>query len=178
MKKIIMVIAIMLSILLWETDVFAASESDLRAILTDSIMINNKKYVVKNDVKVLIDKYLRENSLTSDDINYIYDAVKNARDIVEDQTGDTYATLSKETKDALKQLVDNISLHTNVDASAKEGKLIVYNDDDTVFAIITDPIKQTGESTNIIYIAYTVSIAIVLVGASLLIRKLYVTKQC
>lgn len=178
MKKIMIVVTMVLSILLWTTNVFAASESDLRKILTDSITINNKKYVVKNNVKVLIDKYLHENSLTSEDINYIYDAVKTARDIVEDQSGDTYATLSKKAKDELKQLVDNISLHTNVDATAKEGKLIIYNDDDTVFAIITDPIKQTGESTNIIYIAYVVSIAIILVGAGLLVRKLYITRQC
>ena len=172
MKKLLIVITLLVGALFLANNVYAASEADLKSILTDPVNIGGKEYEIKSKVKALVDKYLNENDLSSADINYIYNVATEARNKLKNQSSTTIEGLSADIKQQLKDMVDDINDHTDVDATVLNGKLIIYNDDNTEFAKISDPVKQTGESANILYGVYITSLLIVLVGVMLTVKKL------
>ena len=172
MKKLLIVLSLLFGVLFWTSNVNAATLEDLKKILTDPIVLGGQESEIKNDVKVRVDKYLKENTLSSADINYIYNAVTNARNILKNQSSTTFEGLSADIKEQLKDIVDDIDDNTDVDATVEDGKLVIYNDDNTVFDKVSDPIKQTGESTNILYVIYAISLSVVLIGVGLTVKKL------
>ena len=80
-------------------------------------------------------------------------------------------------KSELVSLVEDISAHTSVKATVKNGKLVINRPDGKgVFAEFDKLVKQTGNETNTIAIIAGVSFVIVLAGAFVVTKKFATNK--
>ena len=80
--------------------------------------------------------------------------------------------VDKATKNKLKDLIADVSANTSVEATVKNGNIVIYKPDKTgVFAEISNPVKQTDFDSNYNTIIVGISVIITLVGTALISKK-------
>ena len=175
MKKIFLV-SLIASLFFGINTVSAMSEADLQKKLTQSFTIAGQKVGVATDTKVLVERYLKENEVSSKDADYIASKIDEAIAILKAEGKTDFSKLSTSTKTKLKSLVSDISSNTSVKASVKKNALIIYNADGTVFAEVSKLVKQTGRETSQIVALVSIAGVVVVAGAYLVVRQVKTSK--
>ncbi len=152
------------------TGVKAKTEEELKKILTQSIKVGKATFALSDDEKVLVERYLEQNEVSSEDADFIAVRVDKAISIIKAEGHVEFKNFSQSSKDKLKALVSEISENTSVKATVTKNSLIVYNQDGTKVEV-TKLVKQTGSETSKIAMLAGLSILIVAVGTCLVIKQ-------
>lgn len=175
MKKLALA-TLVISLFFGMVSVNAMSEADLKAKLTQTITISGQKMTLPSETKVLVERYLNENEVSSKDCDYIASKIDEAIAILKAEGKTDFSKLSTSTKTKLKSLVSDISSNTSVKASVKKNALIIYNADGTVFAEVSKLVKQTGRETSQIVALVSIAGVVVVAGAYLVVRQVKTSK--
>ena len=175
MKKLALA-TLVISLFFGMVSVNAMSEADLKAKLTQTITISGQKMTLPSETKVLVERYLNENEVSSKDCDYIANKVDEAIAIVQGEGQTDMNKLSRSSKDKLKTIVKEVSSNTSVKATVSKGVLIIYNADGTVFAEVSHLVKQTGSETSQIVAVAGVALVVVAAGAYLVVRQVKTSK--
>ena len=167
MKKLSILVLIM-AVFFSFTGVKAKTEEELKEILTQTITVGGSKYSLAD--KVLVERYLDQNDVSSADADYIAERVNTAKTIIQGQGNVDFKNYPQNVKDQLKALVAEISENTSVRATLTKDGLTVYNQDNTT-VVVTKLVKQTGSETSKTAIIAGLSILIVAVGTCLVIKQ-------
>lgn len=170
MKKVVI---FLVALCVGLTGVKAMSESELKEKLTDSYTINGIEFKANDQEKVLIERYLDTYEVSSEDADFIYNKLLEAKDILASSGKTKFHDLSKEDKNKIIALVSDVATKTSVDAAIVKGELIVYvpgsDKSEKFYATPVDrdtPIAQTSRST------YMVSFGFVsMFGIAVALRK-------
>ncbi|MBR3897717.1 MAG: hypothetical protein IKJ43_00365 [Bacilli bacterium] len=169
--KIFTVLCLVLSVVIGVSSVKAMSESQLLEKLTATYDINGYKFQLSDGDRVLAKRYLDLYEVSSAHADYIAgeidSAIKDMRDSGIKDFSD-FSKLPSSLKEKLKQHVLNVAANTSIKATVKNGKVIVFNPDGTVFAEIGKLVKNTGSNLNIIA---TVALLVTAVGTVLIVRN-------
>ena len=152
------------------TGVNAKTEEELKNILNQTIKVGKSEYSLSADEKVLVERYLEQNEVSSADADYIAARIDKAIEIIKKEGHADFKKFSKSSKDKLKALVAEISENTSVKATVTKNSLIVYNQDGTKVEV-TKLVKQTGSETSKIAMIAGLSILIVAVGTCLVVNQ-------
>ena len=172
MKKLLYVLIMMLGLFIGFRNVEAGTKDDLKKKLNETYDINGEKYTIPENIKVTLNRYLDEYKLSSKDIDYILSKIDVAVKKLHDSGITDLENLDKSTKDELKQVVEDVSANTSVEATVKNGNIVIYKPDKTgVFAEISNPVKQTDFDSNYNTVIVGISVIITLVGTALISKK-------
>lgn len=149
----------------------AKTEAELKEILTQTITVGGSKYSLSDGDKVLVERYLNENEVSSAHADFIAERVETAKGIIQGQGNVDFKNYPESVKQQLKELVNQISEGTTVNATLTRDALVIYNSDNSVFAEVTKLVKQTGTETSKMAIIAGVSILIVAVGTCLVVKQ-------
>lgn len=174
--KRIFIATLVFSLFFSITSVKAMSEADLQKKLTQNFTVAGQKVGIPSDTKVMVERYLKENEVSSKDADYIAAKVDEAIAILKEEGKTDFSKLSVSTKNKLKALVSDISKNTSVKATVTKNSLVIYNPDGTVFAEVTHLVKQTGKETSQIIIVGCVAFIVVTAGAYLVVRRVKTSK--
>ena len=145
----------------------AMSEGDLLSKLTASYNINGTTFQLSESDKVLAKRYLDQNEVSSKDCDYIAGKIDEAISLMRKSGAKDFSDFSKlpaSLKSDLKKLVQDVASNTSVKATVTKGKVVIYNNDGTVFAEMGKLVKNTGSEFQIIpLVALFVSIVGILV---------------
>lgn len=169
MKKLSLFVIIMV-VFFGFMGVEAKTEEELKKILTQTIEVGKTKYSLSDEDKVLVERYLEQNEVSSDDADFIALRVDKAIEIIKKEGNVEFKKFSQATKNKLKALVTEISENTSVNATLTKDSLIVYNEDGSKVEV-TRLVKQTGSETSKIAMLAGLSILIVAVGTCLVIKQ-------
>lgn len=161
----------LIAVLFLGMNVYAMTESELKDKLTQTITVGSDKYSLSDGDKVLVERYLNENEVSSADADYINERINTVISIIQGQGNANFKNYPTSVKNQLKALVTEVSGNTSVKATVTNGSVIVYNGDGSTFAEITGLVKQTGSETSKTAIIAGISILIVAVGACLVIKQ-------
>lgn len=170
MKKNLFLVILLAVGLVAVSPVHAMSEADLKAKLTKEYTVNGRTEKVDNAIVTQIERYLDKYEVSSDDCDYISGKIDEAIELIEKGTATEWSQLTASEKEGLISLVNDITSKTSVKASlSKGGVLTLYEEDGkTVFTKISDVIRNTDASMNIVLVA---GAAISLVGLLLIAKK-------
>ncbi len=168
MKKLGMLLAIVL--FMGITQVYAMSEAELKDKLFQTIEIGNDKYGLSEDHKVLVERYLDQNEVSSEHADFIAKRIDKAIEIIKSQKSAEFKKYSKKAKEDLKALVVEISENTSVKATVTKNSVIVYNTDGTKVEV-TGLVKKTGMTNSNVLMIVGISFIIVAVGTGLIIKQ-------
>ena len=169
MKKLSLVLMLAAG-LVATAPVNAMTEADLKAKLTQEYTINGRTEKVDAAIVTQIERYFDEFEVSEDDCDYIAKKIDEAIELVKSGKATSWDKLSASEKEALVAIVNDVSSKTSVKVSlSKGGVLTVYEaDGKTVFTKITNVIKNTNDSLQIVMVAGAV---ISLVGLLLITKK-------
>ena len=171
MKKVYVIFAIVLCLFVGIKSYSAMSEEKLKEVMNEKITINGSDYILTDEVKVYVERYLNEYDVNEEDCQYIADRVVEAKNIAKTSGKSKVKDLSRAQKDELKALVEKISANTSINATVSDGSLIVYKPTGGVFAVIDEPIKYTGSEMSPVAVIAGVAFLITLAGACLVVRQ-------
>lgn len=173
MKKFGMFAALFLiiNIVIGVAGVKAMSESQLLAKFTATYEINGYNFQLTDGDKNLARRYLDLYEVSEKDCDYIAGKIDQAvsemrKSGVKDFSD--FGKLPKSLKNVLKQLVLDVAANTSVKATVKNGKVVIFNPDGTVFAEISKLVKNTSSNLNIIA---SVALLVTAVGTVLIVRN-------
>lgn len=115
----------------------AMTSNELLAKLTADYQINGYTYHLTDGAKVLAERYLNQNPVSSTDADYIAGKIDEAVAAMRNSGVSDFSDLSKlpaSLKATLKQLVQDIAANTSVKVTVINGRVIIYNADGSVFA--------------------------------------------
>ena len=170
MKKFF-VTFLVVNVLLGVLSVSAMSESKLLEKLTAKYDINGTTFQLSSSDKVLAERYLNQNEVSSKDADYIASKIDEAIALMKDSGVKDFTNFSKlpaSLKNKLKKLVQDVASNTSVKATVSKGTIVIYNQDGTVFAEVGGLVKNTGSSLNIVVPA---AILVVALGTVLLVKN-------
>ena len=170
MKKLLL-LSLVASFFVGFTSVSAMTEEELEAKLTQVVEIAGDKYSVSSVTKKEIERYLKENEVSSKDADYIAQKIDAAISILQSEGTANGKALSTSAKTKLKNLVSDIASNTSVKATVTSDALVIYNDDNTVFTEVSELVKQTGSESSTIATIASMAFVITLVGTCLVIRQ-------
>lgn len=179
MKKLSMIALMAVLFLVGATNTNALTESELKAKLSQTITVDGKEVKLSNDNLVLIDRYLKENEISSEDADYIASRVDEAIEIIKENKITDLSNINGSAKSELKSLVTAVSKNTDVKATITDGKITVYNTDGKVFTTVSATtsnntiIKQTGANVSLIV---TISAVVIAAGAYVVVRQVKYSK--
>ncbi len=171
MKKLMALVLAGIFFFVGVNSVSAMSESDLKAKFEETLTLNGEKYGLSSGVIRLVERYLNEYDVSEADADYIAERIDKAKSIIEKDGHPVFNDFSESNKKALKTLVDEIALHTTVDATCTKKSVIVKDADGDVFAEVTELVKQTGTETSKLALMSSISLIIVLAGTALVIKQ-------
>ena len=174
MKKLFMISLVMFGLVFGIKSVNAMTEEELITKMTKAYTINGSEYKMDDADIVLLKRYLKEYDLSSADADYISSKVDAAISIVKKSGKTNFKDFSKQTKEDLKKLVEDVSANTSVKASVTSGSVVVYTPEGTkTFAEVTKLVKQTGTSISISNIVIAgISLIVVLAGSVIITKEL------
>ena len=159
----------LVGLLLFTFNVNAMTEAKLKEKLSQTIKVGKNYYSISDDHKVLLERYLDENEVSSAHADYIGERVDKAIEIIQKQGHVDFAKYPQSVKNDLKALVEEISANTSVKATLTKDALIIINTDGTEVPITT-LVKRTGGDNRTLIIA-GISFIIVAVGTCLIIKQ-------
>jgi len=162
------IVAIVASLFFGITNASAMTESDLLAKLSKTYTINGVDFKAEPEAIVLAEQYLQQYEVSSDDAIYISNKIDEVVNFIENGSATSKETLSNADKKKIIEVVDDISDKTSVKAAIEKGTLVIYNTDGTVFARVTDLVKNTGSNELVVI----VSSAIAALGIVFIARKM------
>ena len=171
MKKLMALVLAGVLFFVGVNSVSAMSESDLKAKFEETLTLNGDKYGLSSGVITLVERYLNEYDVSSEDADYIAERIDLAKARIEKDGHPVFNDFSQANKEYLKGLVDEISEHTTVNASTTKGSVIVYNEDGSVFAEVTELVKKTGSESTKLALMSSISLIIVLAGTFLVVKQ-------
>ena len=151
-------------------NVKAMTETELKDKLYQTVTVGGKKYTLSDEQKVITDRYLEKNEISSKDADIIWEKVQKAINIIKEQGNTNFTKYPQSVKNSLKALVAEISSETSVKATLTKDGLEVKNSDGSN-VIIDGPVKRTGYETSKTAIIAGISILIVAVGTCLIIKQ-------
>ncbi len=168
MKKFIAALILVVGLFV-TTNVSAMTEEQLLAKLSQSYTVNGRTEKLEAGIVKQAKDYLDKYELSSDDCDYIASAIDKGLEIVEAGSATQWKELTSSEVEDLIKLVDDISNNTSVSATlSKNGELVIYNEDGTVFTKVSDLIKYTDSNVAMIVVAGTIS----LIGLAVIVRKI------
>ncbi len=177
MKKLVLGFLAVVMLFAIVPSVNAMTEEQLKEKMEKTYNINGTDFKISNDMKVMLERYLDEYNVTSNDADYISNKIDEAINILKKYGTADVNKLPAAAKSELVSLVEDISAHTSVKATVKNGKLVINRPDGKgVFAEFDKLVKQTGNETNTIAIIAGVSFVIVLAGAFVVTKKFATNK--
>ncbi len=130
----------------------AMTSNELLAKLTADYQINGYNYHLTDGAKVLAERYLNQNPVSSTDADYIAGKIDEAVAAMRNSGVSDFSDLSKlpaSLKATLKQLVQDIAANTSVKATITNGSIIIYNADGSEFAELSGfEIKDNSVKNN------------------------------
>lgn len=173
MKKML-IVSLIAGLLFSASNVSAMTEAELKAKLTQEYTINGEKFSISSDMKVMLDKYLEENEISSSDADYIASKWDDAIAILKSEgvaaTADA-DKLSSKAKSRLTALVRDVDANTSVNIVMENGVPVVKNADGTTFAKISEPVKRTGKEVDAVRVLASVAFVVTAVGAVMVVRQ-------
>lgn len=146
--------------------VSAMSKDELKTKFTQDYTIAGQTTSLEDNVKVLVEEYLANNDISSEDADYIAGKIDEAVAILNEAGTTSWDSLSDTYKNEIKQLVIDVSNNTAVKVDIVSHGVVVYNLDGTVFTTITeDVIKQTSEENAGMPVAGIIAGILVVAGA-------------
>jgi hypothetical protein len=160
MKKIIKnILFIVVAVILFGfNNVSAMSESELESKLTKAYVINGTTFQVDSSQKIQIERYLKQNEISSSDADKIAAKVDEAVKVIEASNAKSISALDKNTKNKLISIANDVSNTTSVKISVSDGAISVYNTDGTLFTKIEDSVVKQTNNNNIIIVTSLVSL--------------------
>ena len=171
MKKVYAVFALVVSLFVGIQTTSAMTESELKEVMTKNYTINGHEFKLTDEAKVYLERYLNSYDINATDCQYIADRVNDAINIIQNAGVSKIENLTSAQKNQLKNLVEQVSANTSVNATVTDGSVVVYKPAGGVFAEVDDPIKQTGLETSPVAMMAGVSFLITLAGACLVVRQ-------
>ena len=176
MKKIGLLIFIMVSTLaIGIVNVKALNAAGLKEKLFRTVKVGGHNYTLSDEQKVIVERYLNQNSISDHDATIIGEKVDAAINIIKGQGNTNFTSYPQSVKDDLKALVADISRDTDVKATLTKDGLTVKNFDGST-VLIDGPVKQTGYESSKTAIIIGISFLIVAVGTCLVIKQVKTSK--
>lgn len=179
MKRILKIALTTLTsfIIIATVNVKAISESELLTKLTATYDINGYQFHLSESDKALAKRYLDENNVSSKDADYIAAKIDEAVKILRNSNAKDLSDFSKlpaNTKSQLKALVKDIASNTSVKATVTKGSIVIYNEDGSIFAEMSNLVKETGSN---MYVIPAIALLIVIVSIAVINQKLRKTND-
>jgi len=176
MKKLSVIAFIICLFAVSITSVSAMSESALKKKFADTLTLNGETYGLSKGVLVQVDRYLNQYDVSSKDANYIAERIDKAKKIIEKDGHPVFNDFSWSNKEELRKLVLQIAKNTSVKATTTKSSVIIYNSDGSVFAEVTELVKQTGAEVNKSAMFAGISLLIVVAGTCLIGKQVKSSK--
>ena len=141
-KKILIVLLAMIS--LGVTNVSAMTKEELQDKVTATYIINGVEFRLSASEIAQVERYLNQNEVSESDADYISTKIDEVVDLLETSDSKSIQDLTKEEKNQIVRIINDISEKTSIKLTISNGKVVVYNQDGTMFTTITSLVKQTG----------------------------------
>ena len=166
-KGILFAIAVVL--LCTFTNVNAMTESELKAKLTKTYVINGATFKANESQVAQIERYLAQNEISATDADIIASKIDEAVNVIKASGATSIDGLSRTSKDQLISIANDISNTTAVKLSISKGVLSVYNTDGSLFTKVEKNVVKQTNSNNIIVLSSLVS----LIGIAFVSKKFF-----
>lgn len=163
-KKILIILLAIFS--LGVTNVSAMSKEELQDKITATYIINGAEFRLSASDIAQVERYLNQNEVSESDADYISAKIDEVVDLLEKGSAKSISDLTKEEKDQIIRILNDISEQTAIKLTISNGNIVVYNQDGTMFTTLTNLVKQTGASN--LYLALSLASII----SFLAVRKL------
>ena len=175
MKKVILVVSLaILTLVAGIAPISAMTKAEFKEKVEKTYVINGAEFGLSNDMKVLFERYMDEYKVSSADMDYVSAVIDKAVNIIKKSGKTKLADLDAATKKELKGLVEDISANTSIKATVKNGKLIIYKPDGSIFAEIDSLVKQTGLNANPMAVYGIIAFVVMAFGAFYITKKMRV----
>ena len=148
MKKILVFLAVLTFSL---NTVNAMTEAELKEKLTQSRTVNGAKFEATDQEKTLIERYLNQYEVSSNDADYVVNKLNAVFDILKDSGKKTFQELSSADKQRIVAIVADVSANTDFDCAIVDGRFVLYvpnpdnpNEKEVFYKSPVKPIAQTN----------------------------------
>ena len=126
----------------------AMTEAELKEKLTQSYTVNGSTFKATDQEKTLIERYLNQYEVSSNDADYVVEKLNAVFDILKNSGKKTFQELSSTDKQRIVDIVADVSRSTDFDCAIVDGKFIVYvpntNRGEKFYVTPVKPIAQTN----------------------------------
>lgn len=165
MKKVLLVV--IATVMLFVSNVFAMSKSDLEEKLTKAYTINGVTFQASDSDITKIKRYIKQNDISESDADYISKKVDEAVKVIDESGVTSLNRLPKKYREELVDICNDVTKHTDIKVTASKKSITIYNIDGTKFdEFDSEVIKKTGYS-NFVVVTSVVS----LLGVAFITRK-------
>jgi len=146
----------------------AMTKEELKEKISKPYVINGVTFQARADDIVQLERYLNQNRLSSEDMDYAAAKFDEVVRLLEAGNAKSYSEITVSEKAQILEIVNDVASRTHIKMTVSKNMLIVYNPDGSEFTRVTFLVKQTGSS----HFIFLLSCAIVLFGGIVLFRKM------
>lgn len=173
MKKVLVTLLAVALLFVGVRPVSAMTQEDLLNRLEQVYNINGVEFKVPDAMKVQVKRYADQYGISDQDADYISKQFEVVKKAIQDNEIKSTKELGK-IKTQLINVFNDVVKNTKIDGTYKDGQFIVYQPGTKKAFIafdVTGLVKQTGTETNAIAILAGVSLAVIVAGTFVIVRK-------